>query len=288
MKTQLTSLLAALTLCGSAFSQANWGSTGGLTVALTLSYEAEALVTKEVNEEGKLVTVIDDITKKPIPTFQNTYSVSTPFENPTKIVDTDEYGSKIVTGKWGNAEIIRYLVENDLLPIKGKAPHLAGWSLVVVYDGLEAIPTVYARHTDKTMEPVPDILLGGPGDFDVATITDRTVTTTTINPKTGDENTTEAHTYSDTYKGMGSATVPSWAGPIECTGLLTGSYKFVRKTETIEDEKFFTDVFVPGATKIDKIVGALDGDFGTELIEGSISVGAGVVVDLATLIPEEL
>lgn len=288
MKTKLISTLAALMLCGSAFPQADWGSTGGLTVALTLSYEAEALVMKEVNEEGKLVTVIDDITKKPIPTFENTYTVSTPVDNPTKTVDTSEYGSKIASGKWGNAEIIRYLVENDLIPTKGKAPHLAGWSLIVVYDGMEAIPTVYARHTDKTTVPVPDIVLGGPEDFDVATITERTVTTTTINPKTGDENTTETHTYSDTYKGIGSALVPSWAGPIGCSGLLTGSYKFVPKTETIDEEKYFTDVFVPGATKIDKIVGALDGEDGPELIEGSISVAAGVVVDLKKFLPEEL
>lgn len=288
MKTQLTSTLVALTLCGSAFSQADWGSTGGLTVALTLSYEAEALVTKEVDEMGKLVTVIDDVTKKPIPTFENFFSVSTPVDNPTKIVDTQEYGSKIGTAKWGNAEIIRYLVDNALLPVKGNAPHLAGWSLIVVYDGIEAMPTVYARHTDKTTEPVPDILLGGGADFDVAAIIDRTVTTTTINLTTETETTTEVRTYSDTYKGMGSATVPSWVGPIECTGLLTGSYKFVRKTETIEGDKIITDVFVPGATKIDKIVGSLDGVNGQELVEGSISLGAGVVVDLFKFFPQDL
>ena len=288
MKTQLTSTLAALTLCGSAFSQADWGSTGGLTVALTISYEEEALQLKEVNEMGKLITVIDPETKKPIPVFENFFSVSTPVDNPTKIVDTTEFGSKIGTAKWGNAEIIRYLVDNDLIPIKGKAPHIAGWSLIVVYDGIEAFPTAYARHTDKTTVEVPDILFGGDADFDVAAIIDRTVMTTNINLNTSDETTTEVRTYSDTYKGMGGASVPSWVGPITCTGLLTGSYKFVRKTETIEGDKFFTDVFVPGATKLDKIVGALDGINGQELVEGSISLGAGVVVDLLTFFPQDL
>jgi hypothetical protein len=288
MKTQLTSTLAALTLCGSAFSQADWGSTGGLTVALTISYEEEALQLKEVNEMGKLITVIDPETKKPIPVFENFFSVSTPVDNPTKIVETTEFGSKIGTAKWGNAEIIRYLVDNDLIPIKGKAPHIAGWSLIVVYDGIEAFPTAYARHTDKTTVEVPDILFGGDADFDVAAIIDRTVMTTNINLNTSDETTTEVRTYSDTYKGMGGASVPSWVGPITCTGLLTGSYKFVRKTETIEGDKFFTDVFVPGATKLDKIVGALDGINGQELVEGSISLGAGVVVDLLTFFPQDL
>ena len=288
MKTQITSTLAALTLCGSAFSQADWGSTGSLTVALTLSYEAEALQMKEVNEMGKLITVIDPETKKPIPVFENSFSVSTPVDNPTRIVDTAEYGSKIATARWGNAEIIRSLVENELIPTKGKAPHLAGWSLIVVYDGTEALPVAYARHTDKTTVEVPDISFGDDLGFDVAAIIDRTVTTTNINLNTGDETITDVRTYSDTYKGMDGATVPSWVGPISCTGLLTGSYKYVRKTETIEGDKIITDVLVPGATKLDKIVGALDGPDGTELVEGSISLGAGVVVDLLNFFPQEL
>jgi hypothetical protein len=287
MKTQLTTALAALTLCGSAFSQAMWGSTGALTVALTISYEEEALLLKEVNEMGKLVTVIDPETNKPVPTFENFYTIATPVDTPTKIVDTQEYGSKISTAKWGNADIIRYLVENDLLPTKGKAPHIAGWSLIVVYDGVEGFPMAYARHTDKTTVEVPDILFGGDG-FDVATITDKTVTTTNINPTSGDETITTVHTYSDTFKGIGGASVPSYVGPIDCTGLLTGSNKFVPKTETFDGERFTTEVFVPGAIKLDKILGVLDGPNGQELVEGSISIAAGVVVDLNIFFPPEV
>ena len=288
MKTQLTSTLIALTLCSSAFSQAMWGSTGALTVALTISYEEEALLLKEVNDMGKLVTVIDPETNKPIPTFENFYTIATPVDTPTRIVDTMEYGSKIGTAKWGNAEIIRYLVENDLLPTKGKAPHIAGWSLIVVYDGVEGFPMAYARHTDKTTVEVPDIIFGGGEGFDVAAIMDKTVTTTNINPTTGNETTTSVHTYSDTFKGIGSASVPSYVGPIMCTGLLTGSYKFVPKTETIEGERFTTEVLVPGATKLDKILGVLDGPEAQELVEGSISIAAGVVVDLLMFFPPEV
>jgi len=284
MKTQLTTALVALTLCSSAFSQSMWGSTGALTVALTISYEEEALLLKEVNEMGRLVTVIDPETNKPIPTFENFYTIETLNKDamPTKIVDTQEYGSKISTAKWGNADIIRYLVENDLLPTKGNAPHVAGWSLIVVYDGMEGFPMVYARHTDKTIVEVPDIMLGGGEGFDVAAIMDKTVTTTTFNPTTGDEKMTTVRTYSDTFKGMGSASVPTWVGPIMCNGLLTGSYKYVPKTETFDGEKFTIEVLVPGAMKLDKIVGVLDGPEGQELVEGSISVAAGVVVDLNT------
>jgi hypothetical protein len=285
MKTQLTSTLIALTLCSSAFSQAMWGSTGALTVALTFSYEQEALQLKEVNEMGKLITVIDPETKKPIPTFENFYTIATPVDNPTKTVDTMEYGSKIGTAKWGNADIIRYLVEFELIPTKGSAPHIAGWSLIVVYDGMEGFPMVYARHTDKTIVEVPDIMLGGGEGFDVAAIMDKTVTTTTINPTTGDETMTTVRTYSDTFKGMGSASVPTWVGTIMCNGLLTGSYKYVTKTETFDGERFTTDVLVPGAMKLDKIVGVLEGPEGQELVEGSMSVAAGVVTDLNTLFP---
>jgi hypothetical protein len=289
MKTQLTTALVALTLCGSAFSQSMWGSTGALTVALTISYEEEALLLKEVNEMGRLVTVIDPETNKPIPTFENLYTIETLNKDamPTKIVDTQEYGSKISTAKWGNADIIRYLVENDLLPTKGNAPHVAGWSLIVLYDGVEGFPMAYARHTDKTTVEVPDILFGGDG-FDVATITDKTVTTTNINPTSGDETITTVHTYSDTFKGIGGASVPSYVGPIDCTGLLTGSNKFVPKTETFDGERFTTEVFVPGAIKLDKILGVLDGPNGQELVEGSISIAAGVVVDLNIFFPPEV
>jgi hypothetical protein len=281
MKTQLTSTLIALTLCSSAFSQTNWGSTGALTVALTFSYEQEALQLKEVNEMGKLITVIDPETKKPIPTFDNFYTIATPVDNPTKTVDTTEYGSKIGTAKWGNADIIRYLVESELIPTKGSAPHIAGWSLIVVYDGMEGFPVVYARHTDKTMAEVPDIMLEGLDEgFDVAAIMDKTVTTTTFNPTTGNETMTTVHTYSDTFKAIRSVSLP-----FMCTGLLTGSYKYVPKTETFDGEKFTTEVLVPGAMKLDKIVGVLDGIEGQELIEGSISVAAGAVTDLNILFP---
>jgi hypothetical protein len=234
------------------------------------------------------VTVIDPETNKPIPTFENYYTLETLNKDamPTKIVDTQEYGSKIGTARWGNAEIIRYLVENDLLPTKGKAPHVAGWSLIVVYDGVEGFPMAYARHTDKTTVEVPDIIFGGGEEFDVATLTDRTVSTTVINPTTGDETFTVVHTYSDTYKGIGSASVPCSVGPIMCTGLLTGSNKFVPKTETIDGERFTTEVFVPGAIKLDKIVGVLDGPNGQELVEGSISIAAGVVIDTNTFFPD--
>lgn len=289
MKTQLTTALAALTLCGSAFSQATWGSTGALTVALTISYEEEALQQKTVNDAGnKVIIDIDPETNKPIPVFSNAFTISLPNAGlPTKTVDTQEYGSKISTAKWGNADIIRYLVENDLLPTKGKAPHIAGWSLIVVYDGVEGFPMAYARHTDKTTVEVPDILFGGDG-FDVATITDKTVMTTNINPTSGDETITTVHTYSDTFKGIGGASVPSYVGPIDCTGLLTGSNKFVPKTETFDGERFTTEVFVPGAIKLDKILGVLDGPNGQELVEGSISIAAGVVVDLNIFFPPEV
>jgi hypothetical protein len=289
MKTQLTSTLIALTLCSSAFSQAMWGSTGALTVALTISYEQEALQQKTVNDAGnKVIIDIDPETKKPIPVFSNAFTISLPNADlPTKTVDTQEYGSKISTAKWGNADIIRYLVDNDLIPVKGKAPHIAGWSLIVLYDGMEGFPMVYARHTDKTMVEVPDIMLGGGEGFDVAAITDRTVSTTVFNPTTGDEKTTIVRTYSDTFKGIGSASVPTWVGPIMCNGLLTGSYKYVPKTETLDGEKFTIEVLVPGAMKLDKIVGVLDGPEGQELVEGSISVAAGVVVDLNIFFPQE-
>jgi hypothetical protein len=71
MKKHLLTILVTLTLSGSAFSQAAWGSVGGLTVALTLSYDAPALVKKD--DTGKVLT----LALGGGPTFDNTYSVDT-------------------------------------------------------------------------------------------------------------------------------------------------------------------------------------------------------------------
>jgi hypothetical protein len=61
--------------------------------------------------------------------------------------------SKVITFKYGNVELLKELVAGEILPKKGVAPFIAGWTLVLVTDASEA-KTLYARHTDKTMVPL--------------------------------------------------------------------------------------------------------------------------------------
>jgi hypothetical protein len=206
---------------------------------------------------------------------------------PIKTVSTMEYGSKISSSKWGNVEIIKYLVSADLLPRKGAMPYIAGWSLVVVYDMMGIPMGTYARHTDKTMVVVDGVAFEDPMNSfpEISAKSDKTVTTNNT-PLVGEPTTTEVRTYTNTYKGMGSATVPfpySSTSGLVCTGLLTGSDKYVPKTEGTGVDKITTQILVPGAFKLDKIIGTTDDSLslmGSDLIEGSISIAAGVVYDL--------
>ncbi len=157
LNTFIVAITATLAIAAPAFCQTNWGSTGAVTVALTLTYESQALLLKD--EAGKVLTAADGGG----PTFENTYTVETlggPVDEmvPIKTVTTNEYGSKLAVWKWGNADIIRMLVEEGILPEIGKSPFLAGWSIVMTFDG-EGIPTgIVARHTSKTTVPIDFII----------------------------------------------------------------------------------------------------------------------------------
>ncbi len=289
MKIKLATALAAMSLCGTAFSQSMWGTTSSITVALTFTYELPALQEKMVDPEtGKLV-ISKDEDGKPIPTFENNYTLETYNSNGdmTKSVMTDEYGSKMAVSKFGNADILAYLVDSAVLEPKGsKYPFITGYSLIVVDDGETSM--VYAKHTDRDtpLVPVDEFILGdgAEGGAFVATASRKSVETATFNPTTGAETYSSTFAYSETYKEAGFVSVPSFIGPVECSGLWTGTYKAVAKTETLDGEKYTTQVFVPGAAKFDKVVGVLEGDFGSEILEGTISLGAGAIVDVGALL----
>jgi|GEM_PF-6878516 hypothetical protein len=280
-KTTIATLAAVLALAGPAFSQANWGSTGAVTVALTLSYTDEALMLKD--ETGKVLTAANGGG----PTFENTFMVETlagPVDEkvPVKTVSTTEYGSKISVAKWGNVEIIKQLVQEEILPQKGKAPFIAGWSIIAIY-GPDGIPLSYvARHTDKTTIDIPLIIT--PGTPMASAKAEKTVMTDNT-PLVGEPTSTIVHTFSESYRGPGTASVPFLGGPLDVNGLLTGSTKIVLKTEGTGIDKIVTEVFVPGAIKLDKVLGTTELE---DVVEGSISVAPGAVVNLDLFTPPVL
>lgn len=278
-KASITTLAALLALAGPAFSQSNWGSTGAVTVALSLSITKEALKSKD--ETGKVIPISDGGG----PTYENSFSVETlggPANDRVTVraVSTDEYGSEIFTAKWGNAEILKHLVEEGVLPQKGKKPpFIAGWSIIAIYDA-EGSPLSYvARHTDKTTIEIPMSIT--PGDPMASEKSEKTVTTDNT-PINGNESSTTTHTFSEKYKGLGSASVHFSEGTLDVSGLLTGSIRMVVKSEGRGEDRVSTEVYVPGAVKLGNIVGASVFD---DVVEGSISVEGATIVDLDAFTP---
>lgn len=312
----MAAALAGLSLANSASAQM-WGSAGGVTVALTYSYTAPALAAKD--DVGKVIPTKDGGG----PAYSNSYSVDTIKkikvddgdggfyyeEETTKTVSTEEYGSKIATGKWGNADIIKAMVQmpEGGLPKKGKAPFTAGWSLIVIH-GFEDRPKFCAKHTDGTtidldidLVELPAFTLESDGDEgggeDVPASEARARSRKTIEttyPSDPERESTESFTLTESFKisgwGMvpffetmtyipeeGPAEVEVYSSLFEVYGLLTGSGKAVLKTWGTGEEKQSMMLYVPGAIKLDKIVGG--SEFG-DVIEGSISLGAASVVDL--------
>ncbi len=282
MKQTLSLALASLALAGSAYSQ-TWGSTGNVTVALTLSWEAFALQAKD--EVGKVIPAGEEGSG---PTDTNTYSVET-LGGPVgekvaiKTVNTTENGTKISTMKFGNVDILKILAQDPAWPKIGKAPFIAGWTIVAVYDQQGMVSSYEARHATKVLVNIPDFMIS-PGDLTITALTEKTVDTE-FNPLTGEPPPpTSVHTYSDTYKSTGSASVPFYdAEMLEVSGLLTGSTKLVFKTQGTGENKVTEEVLVPGAVKLDKILGISTLD---DVVEGSIGVSAGAVIDLDTLFPQ--
>ena len=263
----LLGLFFMFTSAASLSAQTNWGSTGLTSVSLTLTFEQETLALKD--EFGKILTGDDaDLT------FTNSYTVTTLSNgNPIRSVLTNEVGGKWVAYKWGNAEIIRLLVESGSLEQKGRFPYVAGWSIYMIYD-VEGKPTgTVARHTDKTTVPINLTVVWNAG---VRAISAKTVMTDNT-PLVGAQSRTETRSLSSKFKGPGSATVPFFdAETLSLVGQYSGGARVTPKIQGTGANRVTTFVYANNAQRLSTIIGGSDGF----AIEGSISVAAGVIVDL--------
>jgi hypothetical protein len=279
---------ASLAFAAPASAQ-SWGSTGAVTVALTMTYQYEALKLKD--EFGNVLP--DTEAGGGGSTYENTYTVETlggPVDErvPIKSVTTTEYGSKLGVWRWGNAQIIQSLVWDGTLPEIGKTPFLAGWSIVMVFDKLGNATGVVARHTNKTTVPINFAIT--PNAFEVAAISSKEVVTNNT-PLTGSPSTTETRTYSKFYKRQATASVPSYTEePFNLSGLLSGGFKVTPKKGVDDEtgETITTFVYSPNATRLDRLLGVGGFDPFQDLIEGSISMSAGAIVDLDDFFPTPL
>ncbi|MEQ1748033.1 MAG: hypothetical protein ABL974_01320 [Prosthecobacter sp.] len=287
MKPHTLAFITSLALSGSAFSASPpplpgvWGTVSTMTIALTLSLTIPGTVLKD--DAGRVLTPVNGGG----PAFQNSYAVITNNAAGIEIrkVETMEAASKVITFKYGNVELLKELVAGEILPQKGVAPFIAGWTLVLVTDASET-KTLYARHTDKTMVPLDGVGFGLINEGALAeafTGNYKNVVTTVTNPTTSLQTVTRVLTDSFTTKGAGIGRV----GSFTFSGFYTEiGGKSVIKLETILGEKISTDVYVTGALKLDKVIGASESTEGpTGVVEGSMSTTASVLTDMNAYMP---
>lgn len=100
-------------------AQSNWGTSAGVAIALTSSWSGPGTVAKD--DGGK---PIDEDSEEGGPAYSNDYTVETVNRDgqTTKSVQTSEYYSKAKSYRWGNADIILALIDQGVIPEKGRSP----------------------------------------------------------------------------------------------------------------------------------------------------------------------
>lgn len=292
---QTKSLLMAILTSAAGLSSSlaqNWGAAGNASIALTLTESVGGLYQKD--ESGQVITEEweDEETGKiytfKIPTFENIYTLVTekgPVDEryTAKEVSVQEGAAKLLTYKFGNAEILNSLLENGDL---GEATSIRGWSIVAVYDTIndeiDRTPQFYARNAAaRIMIPIEGIDLGE--NEVVPAYTSNTTESESFN-RDGD---TTAYAFSrnhsGTWKGLAEVSILDILG----TGLISGGEKLTVKKvllyvdeETNEKEYESYYLYLPSALRVDNILGIGEGESSNLLIQGNVAIAQGVLVDL--------
>lgn len=274
------------------------GSVSTITVALTATYSAPALAAKD--ENGKIIPVADGGG----PVYENSWSINKVNANDDPVSDEEvsEQGTKVITAKYSNKEILLDMLANEFLPgIGGKPATIAGWSIMQVNENAEpgaiSLGNIIARHTSGETVEVPMSWSAGEESTFAVTVSAKSSSKTTYpsNPEL-EPKMTSSETYNSTFKTTGSFELIAGAD-LSGQGLLTGGSKLTFVLYKEDGETFREPLYVPLAAKLSGILGSalISVEIGEEteasaVIEGSISAAAGkVYADLeAYLSPPEL
>jgi hypothetical protein len=228
------------------------GSSSTLTLALTASVET-----------GGFKVVTDGET-----TYE--YEKSTSKENAAGDVlsETNEYKSVITPVRYGNAQILAELNDQNLLD-----GGVAGWSIVNIAvasddesgDDSDTGPAIYAVKKGKS--PVAIEFTTG-----VLASAEAVISKYTIN------NVTEKETY--VASGSGKATVTLSIADFNVQGILTGTYKYVSGSLGKGQTAVSYETFLDGAQKVAAFSGIYSDSY---VAEGTLSLAAAKIVDLETL-----
>lgn len=239
-------LTALLALAGSASAFAvTPGSSGAATIALVETFQVPAL------KEGKELV----------------YEKYTSKENKEGdlLSETFEWKAALKTYKFGNKELLTELKDQSLLD-----GTITGWSIVAIDsgDGEEGdVPSFYAVKKGKSPVPV---------DFFVELGAE-------VEAYSGKE-TYDFVKEKGTYTESGSGKAEAWfeLGSYSGKGLLSFTFKYASGTLGKGEAAEYYGLFLSSG-KLANIVGNAPSEEGDNLVEGSITIGAGKVVDLETL-----
>ncbi len=244
----LTAMLAASSLYA--------GSVASVTLRLTESTTAEALLAKD--ENGKALPA-------KVPVFENDFSVVTSSQS----VTTYEYGSKIVTYKISNKEFLEALRDEI-----GLIDDIAGWSLVFLTEGDQA-GVAYISKKGATAIDVSQYLYGVTGDEIAIQDTYKYVLTEVFNP--------EKITLKETGAYKSKELIAVTAEFPSSTLIVYGTLESSGRLQTFGTGELQYSEYIPGAGNMKNLAGTAEFENGDEttIVEGSISVAAGKIVNLA-------
>ena len=241
------------------------------TIALTLKTTVPG--TFEIDPETG-AKAIDPETGKPIPAYD---SYSTAYDkdgNPTK--ETSTRASKVVTQKYGNAELLREMAANGLLDPNSTSP--SGWTLLAFTDGVspDALNwyTIYAFK--RGFEPV--FLEITPSASEMARAENSTSINTYKYTLEGDSTITA--TGSGSYTSEGTVTVR--LGPEDSADTLLGTY-----SESASEFRWYPDaldkstqntLYISKGAKITGLAGQITRDEGPSFAVGTATIGAAKAV----------
>jgi hypothetical protein len=174
--------------------------------------------------------------------------------------------------KYGNKEILKETLGEDV--------SISGYALVYQDGALVA----YNAKTEDIQSV--DVDISALAELEAFTATTLTTTNNTYN-KDGDQ-TSATQTYSDSGTIEGPVAVTY--GGAEMIGYAAGSYKAATWYNTTEDDKGKTvldksameSVIIPGAVRITGLSGSLEGESGSEVFTGSVTLAAAKAVKQPT------
>ena len=252
---KITQITLAMTLAaiptGARAQGENMGSIATVTLAATEYSDAPSLIAKD--EFGVPLS-------PPEYTDNNYYTV----ESATKIVTTEEWGTKLVTTKFSNKEFLMFLFE------MGEIDSITGWALVEVETQESEGPMFYIKKLNEVIDVSP--YLSVMADDMPSTWSYKNVYTEII--ATG--LTTTVETGSQSGKGM--LTVNLLDMPLQGMVAWTGTLK----TYGTGDNRY--TMWLSGAINVTGLSGAAtDESDSPTAITGTVTIAAAKPIDLSTI-----